>query len=1727
MRNVTFVFVLLLTTTCYAAEQPDANRLTYLDAFYDPYYPSLEFPKLVTPQWVGEDGVEAVVTLGIDDMRGVANYERYLRPILERLKEIDGRAPVSILTNSINPKEPHLQKWLREGVTIETHTADHPCPCLHGGSLDRARSTYERCVDQMASIKGNRPVAFRFPCCDSLNTPSPRAYAEIINRTTVKGNFLQISSSICAPLTAADPALPRELVIDRDGRPRFTKYIPFKSFVNKVENYPYPFVIGRLCWEFPIVVPDDWQGQNLHRSGNPQTVEDLKAAIDAVVIKQGTANVVFHPGGWMPNHQMLSVIEHLDKKHGRKIRFLNFRECIERINKHLLAGHPLRAANGQDNGVRLLDLNGDGYLDVVIGNERARKTRLWDPKTNRWRETAFPVRLVTVDAKGNRRDAGGRFGVVRGDGKVTFLIMNKKHAGAWYFDGAKWVADKKMALGLREGGEGVLTAIAGRDRGVRLRDLNRDGRCELLVANPTQQAAYSWDLKTGAWKRLPFTFPKGSTIVDAKGRDAGLRFIDVDEDGFDDVLFSNESRYSLHLFESMEKGWNHEARAAVGRTDNAIPMISRAGTNNGAWFAKRHMWLQNEDTNRMPDGVDRRSFGDLLGDNPPPKNPNAALRSMQVRQGFSIELVAAEPLVADPIYFDWGLDGRLWVVEMADYPLGLDDRGKPGGRIRLLEDTDADGKYDKSTLFLDGIPFPTAVMPWRRGVLVSAAPSIFYAEDTDGDGKADRREVLFTGFVEGNQQHRVNGFVWGLDNWIHIANGDSGGRIKSLKTGKTINIAGRDLRIRPDTGEIDTQTGYSQFGRFRDDWGNWFGCNNSNPITHFVLADEYLRRNPHYAAANPRVTIASTGNTRIYPISRVLSHWEGYRRPGPGQPHRFTSASGTRFYRDDLFGSTFSNNTFTCEPVHNLIHRRVLLPQGATFTSRRVVGGLQQEFVASRDSWFRPTLARTGPDGALWIADMYRLVIEHPTWINDAAEKKLHLRAGHDRGRIYRVVPKNSPRRKIPALAEFSTKQLVAALDSPNGWQRDQAQHSLVERQDQAAIPLLKKLVSGHSRPLTRLHALCSLDGLGAVEAKLLVVALKDEHPGMRRHAARLAGSMKSIPDALAKSLAALVDDADVHVRIEVAQALGQCHQPSAVGALAKMLTAKGQDPHVTATAMSSLNKENVGTVVLSRLEHGAARSSRLTADLMRMASLFGANSAVFDALTSISRPNPQGKYADWQLSALIGILDALDQRKTPLAKLLAARGDKHETTLQRTKAMFVSLRKDVVDDDTPIARRLLILRLLGRGPWLAEGDFKLISDLIVPQSDVALQLASVDTLGRTGHEKAPELLTQRWESHGPKVRRAVLNALLARRRWQDRLLELIAAKTVRADELSASQREQLLNHEDAAVRRRAGKALAQSTDTDRAKVVAMHQKALTLRGDDVRGLEVFKKSCSACHRVRNIGKNVGPDLKALSSRSPQAMLIAILDPNRAVEDRYRSYTALTVDGLQVTGVLTSETASNVTLADSEGRQHVILRSNLERLRNTGKSLMPEGVEKDLSQQQLADVIALIGKLGPPPKKFPDQKPQVVASDAKGVLNLPATHAEIYGKTLIFEGKYNNLGFWSSLDDRAAWTIDVAKSGKYDVYLDWAVDQQTANNPYLLQAGVEEITGRVKSTASWDDYRQAKIGAVRLKQGRQRVTFRSGGALNGFLVDLRAICLVPSGQRPPDHYVSATGAKEP
>jgi putative membrane-bound dehydrogenase-like protein len=1690
MRRFLLLLCLLLPLPASAA---DANRLAYLDQM-SVYHPGRHFPRLITPQWVGDRDVEAVVVLAIDDMRRHEQWERYLRPILERLKKIDGRAPVSIMSCSVDPKQPHLARWLEEGLSLETHTIDHPNPLLGKSGLEPARSTFERCIDLLASVPKNRPVAFRVPFCDSLNTPGPRFYREIFNRVTGKGNFLALDSSVFNLPTADDPEIPRSLVMQPNGQERFRRYVPVdRQFVNYIEDYPYPYVIGNLCWQMPCATPSDWQGQHLFGRASKTTLADMKAGLDIAVRKKGVWCLVFHPYGWMRNDQIVELIDHAVKTHGKKVKFLTFREVHERINKNLLGGQPLRNAKGQDNGVRLFDVDNDGFMDVVIGNDRVNQTRLWDTKSNTWRVADFPARI----------GPGTRFGVLRGDGRASLLVRDGKTAGLYQFDRGRWSEIGDGLAGLNIRGQPVKTAWDGKDAGVRLIDVDGDGTCELVVGNAQQNALFAWSGK--GWKKLPFALPEGTAIVDARGRDAGLRFVDVDEDGALDVVFSSSERSSLHLFASRDRGWSRRVLSAKHGESGALPPISRRGADNGFFIHSRQLIWQNEQTAGLPGLGERRSFNDLLaGVDLGAKSAAASLRCLKARPGFVVEQMAAEPQVMDPVAFAWGPDGKLWVVEMADYPLGLDGKGKPGGRVVCLESSRSDGKYDRRTVFLDNLPFPTGVLPWRKGVLVTCAPDILYAEDTTGKGKADVIKKLFTGFREGNQQHRVNSLAWGLDGWIYCANGDSGGRIRSVKTGKIVNISGRDVRIRPDTGEVEAESGQTQFGRSRDDLGNWFGGNNSWPMWHFILADRYLRRNPHFAAGDVRVQVATVpGVAPVFPRSRTLPRFNDFFAA-----NRFTSACSPIVYRDDLFGPAFSRSTFVSEPVHNLVHREVLSRRGVTFTSERSADERTSEFLASTDNWFRPTTIQTGPDGALWVADMYRAVIEHPEWIPHDIQRRLDLRAGHDRGRIYRVYPVGTKPRTIPSLEGLDTRGLVAALDSPSGWQRDMAQMMLLWKNDRQAGPLLEKMLSSN-RPLARLQTLCTLDGLGLLRPALLVKALADADPGVRREALRLCETRLADSKALQAGLLGRLRDEDVSVRLQLACTLGEWKDDRSGRALGQLLRGDGDDRFLRAAAMSSLTRENLDSVLEAVLATGKP-SAGLVEALMRQAAAMGHDRATVTLLKTVGTIL-EGETPGGRLDVLAAFLDGLTERGSSLTKLRYKAGPDLAGAIDATGKLFAFARKGAADSALAEEDRLRCIRILGRGTDRHKEDLQLLGTLLQPRMPGSVQLAAVAALGRLGGAEVPAMLLAGWKAHAPALRVQILDVLLQRPAWIPALLAALDKKQVLAVDIDAARRQRLLSQRDKGLRARAEKVLAGAVSADRQKVIDSYAEAGKLAGDASRGKAVFAKSCSACHRLEGVGNEVGPDLAALSNKSAEYLLIAILDPNRAVEARYLGYKAELRDGRIFTGLLSSETSTSITLVSNDGKPQVILRKNIDVLASTGLSFMPEGLEKEVSVQAMSDLLAYLRAQQPAvkPKTFPGNRPAVVKAEKDGTLRLLATNAEIYGPRLILEETYRNLGFWASPNDRAVWTVEVPRSGVYEVWLDHACDASAAGNRFVIEANKVLLDGKVASTGNWDTYRTTKYGTVKLPEGRLRLTMRSQGSVRGALIDLRMIKLVP------------------
>lgn len=947
-------------------------------------------------------------------------------------------------------------------------------------------------------------------------------------------------------------------------------------------------------------------------------------------------------------------------------------------------------------------------------------------------------------------------------------------------------------------------------------------------------------------------------------------------------------------------------------------------------------------------------------DFPPPKNPAEALKSIQTKPGLTVDLAAAEPLIVDPVAIDFGTDGTLWVVEMCDYPTGLLGNYEPGGRVKLLTSSKHDGHYDQETIFIDKIPFPTGIMQWRKGVLVCAAPDILYAEDTNGDGKADVVKKLFTGFATHNFQARVNGLRWGLDNWVYAAAGLFGGTIHSHLNGKDYELSGRDFRFNPDTGDFEPVSGLTQQSRSRDDWGNWLGCDNSTLAWHFPVEERYIRRNPFVAGPDPRVLVPADPEPNVlYPISRTLERFNH-----PESANRTTSACGIGFYTDDLLGPGFRNNAFVCEPVHNLVRRLVISSDGIALSGNKAGDEQQSEFFASADNWSRPVEARTGPDGALWIVDMYRFVIEHPRWIPGERLAKLDVRAGDDKGRIYRVFPAKGKLRQFRDLTKLSTSRLAMQLDSSNGTIRDLVHRELYQRGDKSAAPPLLDLALKVSSPAVRLQALCVLDGLHTLTPDMLTSALADRDPHVRSHALRLCepilSSLSSSSAAIYSSVLSLASDPDPGVRFQLALTLGEWNDPRAGEALGKLALSDHTNRWMrTAIISSAVHQPGaILTRVLSLPETSDARADMIG---KLIATAAGAKDpkilkSIVVALGAAGfAPDPE----PWLLGALADLQESLQRQNTSLEKLASSNNATLQAAARRLGAVIEragDIAATVADTAEAARARMSAMRLLA---WSTnQNDIQTLVSIMTSGSG-SLQKAALASLKARRDPTLPVMLLAAWPKASPGVREQILDLLFSRDDSVMQVLDAVEQNLIVPTEIPIANRQQLQKSANAKIQQRA-LALFPAHSGNRAEVVQRFSTVRQLVGDPEHGAQIFSAACATCHQLKGLGNAVGPDLAPLNDKSVDDFLVAILDPNAAIEPRFVQYNVQTKDDRTLAGVVQNETASSLTLVQSGGLHETILRSDIASIRASTLSLMPEGLEEGKQPQDFADLIAYL-----------------------------------------------------------------------------------------------------------------------------------------------------------------------
>lgn len=938
-----------------------------------------------------------------------------------------------------------------------------------------------------------------------------------------------------------------------------------------------------------------------------------------------------------------------------------------------------------------------------------------------------------------------------------------------------------------------------------------------------------------------------------------------------------------------------------------------------------------------------------------PLSPDDSLKHFKLLDGLRMELVASEPQVIDPVAIRFDENGRMWVVEMRDYPHGPGEGELPRSMIKTLEDRDGDGVFEHVQVFADKLLFVTGVQPWRGGVIVTMAGEVAYMKDTDGDGQVDLRESWYKGFTQENSQLRANHPTFGLDNHVYISNGLRGGSVVDARIpdSKVVALNGKDFRFHPDSFEFEALTGVGQFGLTFDDFGNRFVCSNRNPLIHIVLEDRYIARNPSYAPPAAVHDVAAAGeNSRIFPISRAWTTSNLHA----GQ---FTAACGCLIYRGNALPSRFYGNGFTCDPTGNLVHRELVGADGATFSAQPARDGV--EFLASPDEWFRPVNLADGPDGALYVVDMYRAVIEHPQFMPDELKQRPDLALGTDRGRIWRITAQAKPDvYRWPKLAETPSSSLPTLLEHPNSWQRETAARLLYERQDQSSAEGLRRLVTNGNIPAARVHALWALAGLASLTDEQILHGLHDEDPSVRAQAIVLASARMTDAPSLRETIIKLAGDGFPQVRFQAALALAPVTDADEDAALRNIVLADPTDAWARRAVAIASGERSVELLegIVGQLPWGGRAAKPDEIDLIRdfvtLATASKSENAEARVLAAIL-DLPSNEQADrLRRIALQTFAEALSRRRTSLAALLKATGEPQR--VEAVQAMFAAAAAIAQDASQDAADRIEAVKLLAND----EDSHAAMATLALSEPVQPVRIQAINQLSRSADPLPWQELLAKFAGHSPTIRRAVVDAALANAERTAMLLDSIESGSIKVAELEPAQVSRLLKHRSSELSARAGKLLAAAIPEDRKKVLAEYQVVLKMEADSKRGQPIFQKNCATCHRIGDIGVNVAPDISDSRTKQPEQILADVLQPNRAIDNNYVSYSVVTVDGQTLTGIISADTATSITLRQPENKSVTLLRTDIEEMRSNGVSLMPEGLEKTIPPQDMADLIAFI-----------------------------------------------------------------------------------------------------------------------------------------------------------------------
>ncbi len=980
----------------------------------------------------------------------------------------------------------------------------------------------------------------------------------------------------------------------------------------------------------------------------------------------------------------------------------------------------------------------------------------------------------------------------------------------------------------------------------------------------------------------------------------------------------------------------------------------------------------------------------------PALSPEEAQKKFTLPEGFEIRLFASEPEVVNPVAMTWDERGRLWVVELYEYPLGAKPGERGRDRIKILEDTDGDGVADKVTVFAEGFSLATGIALGHGGVFLGQAPHLYFLQDTNapllgGAGafqKANKQTILKTGFGLEDRHELLNGFTWGPDGWLYMTHG--------VFTRSVVKNPGdpNDSGVRMDAAVARYNVQTKKFEVFADGTSNPWGVDFDRTGNAFVSACVI----DHMFHMAPGGIYARQGGAPANPFAyQLLPSIVDHR-------HKMAAYSGIQVYQGNQWPAEHLG-TILCGNIHdNSVHQDVLSPNGSTFKS-----SFKQDFVRANDGWFMPVSQQVGPDGALWIMDWYD---KYPCYQNARADPD-----GIDRehGRIWRVVYTGKENgKKVPSrpqrdmdLAKLSSAHLVELLAHPNVWQRRMAQHILNERRDDKVMGRLQTQFADGKTLEARLASLWTLHSSGYLADDQIAKAAADKEPAIRAWAARLIGERHLGNEADLALLKQLAEDNDASVRLAVATACRQLTSGSltvnttperaangeAIGDILSRIALKsadGKDPLIAfmiwmaaeplvaaepAEAFAWLKDKGAAAMPLSG--QLAYKTMRRVCDLQNPAQL----DLALDFLGEVPSNEPLLAFAlnglvDGQKGKALRptkSTDAVMQRLLASPREDVARFARQLGALWGDAAAMTASLALVNDAKAPLDERLKAAQTARQ--LKNDASRAALLAAIAPGNPEPLVLEAIAGLSQIGGDSAADELISRWKNFSPAARRAAAETLASRARWASMLLSALEQKTISPSDISAATI-RTLTRSDADYGMLAKRATAvfgrvRDADKDKLKLIAA-KKEMILNAknppDLKAGYEVAKKICFTCHKLHGEGADVGPDLTGVGRSSLDALLANVIDPNQIIGAGYEMVEVETKDGRSVSGRMIENSDVRVRLLSAGPKEDVVAKSDIAKLRVSELSVMPEGLEQ-MPDADFRNLIAFI--LNPPGDKQP------------------------------------------------------------------------------------------------------------------------------------------------------------